>query len=89
LAKKLNIQKLTSRLLEEPVSFWISILDNYFVRRPSAIVLGYPWKNEKILRTSLENERLSRRKAVLGDKGLKEKAENLKNALKENDVRIG
>ena len=88
MAAKLNIQKLTSRLLNEPVSFWISTLNDYFLRRPSATVLCFPWKNEKVLHSLLENERLSRRKEVFGEEGLKRKGDLLKNAIEENGVRV-
>lgn len=86
LTDKLNIQKLKAQLLSEPVSFWISVLNDYFVQRPSATILGYPWKNQEKVNTLLESERLSRRKANLGDEGLKNKAAILQNAIEENKV---
>jgi len=84
---KLNIQKITPRLLTEPITFWISLLNDYFLKKPSATVLGYPWKNQVILQTQLENERLAIRQATLGVDGLKEKAAILQKAIEENNVR--
>lgn len=86
LEDKLNIQKLKSRLLNEPIAFWISLLNNYFVKKPSATILGYPWKNQELLQTQLENERLAYREATYGKEGLKEKHVILEKAIEENNV---
>lgn len=83
---KLNLHLVAEKLLAEPISFWLTLLNRYFLNRPSVTVLGYPWKNEQIVRAHYENERVANRQATFGEQGLKQMAETLQKAIEENKV---
>lgn len=83
---RLNHQVIADKLLEEPVLFWISLLKEYFIDRPYALVLAFPSKNENLLRSYFETERINSRHNSLGEEGLRKKGEELKKAIEENEV---
>lgn len=85
---RLNLHIVAKKLLAEPISFWLTLLVDYFLCKPSACVLAYPWKSEHIVRAYFENERLDERQTTLGEAGLKKCADILRKATEENMVSI-
>ncbi|XP_037046641.1 uncharacterized protein C05D11.1-like [Bradysia coprophila] len=68
-------------LAKAPKSYWINLIDDYFVDTAYAQSIGIPSKAE-LDRLTKENEELvPKRKAKLGPEGLKKKAEELADAI--------
>lgn len=88
LAEGFQDLKLYDQLLTWTAGQWSDLLDKYLIENPSVVVVGKPSAvlAEKI--ADENKERLQKRKADLGEEGLKAKAEIMEKAQAENSTPI-
>ncbi|XP_050540397.1 uncharacterized protein C05D11.1-like [Daktulosphaira vitifoliae] len=79
----LNTKRIFNKLLSEDILFWKNILRDYLLNDHKVIVRGIPSIKKHNELANEEIQRVSQRKKDLGDDGLKLKANELLNAIKE------
>ncbi|XP_065331975.1 uncharacterized protein C05D11.1-like [Cloeon dipterum] len=85
--QRLNMVKDLRKLLEEPNSFWIQLLNQYMGPDvPFVLVKGQPSVELKAKMTQEEEERVQQQRAALGEDGLKGKADAIVAAMQKNDI---
>lgn len=72
-------------MVDEPKSYWINLLDNYFVKNKSISIQGYPSNEEQHRMAAEEKERIEMQIKALGEDGLKQKATKLATAVEYNE----
>jgi len=86
LNKRLNSVDEYKRMLDEPDSFWIKMLDEMLLKAPRIVTKGIPSKKMEEEMTAEEEQRVKAQKEKLGETGLKEKADILEAAMEKNDL---
>ncbi|XP_050539361.1 uncharacterized protein LOC126904394 [Daktulosphaira vitifoliae] len=84
----LNTKRIFNKLLSEDILFWKNILRDYLLNDHKVIVRGIPSIKKHNELANEEIQRVSQRKKDLGDDGLKLKANELLNAIKECELLI-
>lgn len=74
-----------NQLIKEPKSFWIGILEKYFVKNNFVSIECYPSKEEQQKMAKDEKERIEKQRQELGDEGLRKQKEILEKAIEFND----
>lgn len=74
-----------NKLIKEPKSFWIGILEKYFVKNNFVSIECYPSKEEQQKMAKDEKERIEKQRQELGDEGLRKQKEILEKAIEFND----
>lgn len=72
-------------LSKEPDTFWLGILEKYFVSNKYVSVECYPSKEEQQKMAKEEKERVEKQRQLLGEEGLKQKKIALEKAIESND----
>lgn len=72
-------------MTKEPKSYWVGLLDKYFVKNDSISIQGYPSIEEQQQMAAEEKERIEKQIESLGEDGLKEKAAALEKAIEYNE----
>ncbi|XP_066250958.1 uncharacterized protein C05D11.1-like [Euwallacea similis] len=85
LEQRVNPLEDLNKLLKEPKSFWLEILDKYFVSNNYISVECYPSKKEQQKMAKEERERIEKQRENLGEVGLKNRKLALEKALEFND----
>ncbi|XP_059480505.1 uncharacterized protein C05D11.1-like [Neocloeon triangulifer] len=84
--QRLNTVQDLRKLLEEPNSFWIDLLRKYFgADAPSVLIKGRPSIELQVKMAEEEEERVKQQCALLGESGLKGKADALMAAIEHNE----
>uniref|UniRef100_A0A1B6DB00 Peptidase M16C associated domain-containing protein n=1 Tax=Clastoptera arizonana TaxID=38151 RepID=A0A1B6DB00_9HEMI len=84
--QRLNQVKELQRMEKEEMSFWVNILKQYLIDRPSVTVRGIPSLKEQHRMTEKEQARVEMQRLNLGPTGLKEKESILTKAIEQNEV---
>lgn len=74
------------QLLKEPASFWVALVDKYFVKGHRIVVLGCPSSELSKSMVAVETERVEDQAKHLGEAGLKGKTEALEMAIAQNEI---
>lgn len=74
------------KMKKEPQSFWVNLLQEYFVDGPSVTVKGVPSIEEQARLTAEEEASVNERVKMLGSDGLAMNEKNLLDAMAKNDV---
>jgi len=83
---RLNSVEEFRRMLEEPDSFWIKIIEEMMVNSPSVLVMGIPSiKLQEDMRLE-EETRIKEQKKQLGEDGLSKKKVELEEAMEKNEL---
>jgi len=86
LNKRLNSVEEYKRMLGEPDTFWIKMLDEMLLKGPRTVAKGIPSKKLHEEMTAEEEQRVKEQKETLGEEGLKNKTDLLENAMEKNDL---
>ncbi|XP_073987977.1 uncharacterized protein C05D11.1-like [Rhodnius prolixus] len=86
LDQRLNHMKDLEKMKKEPQSFWVNLLQEYFVDGPSVTVKGVPSIEEQARLTAEEEASVNERVKMLGSDGLAMNEKNLLDAMAKNDV---
>lgn len=70
---------------QEPKSYWVSLLKNYFVEAKMISIEGVPSVEEQQRLAAEEKTRINEQIKRLGKEGLKKKAEEVENAIEFNE----
>ncbi|XP_041369326.1 uncharacterized protein C05D11.1-like [Gigantopelta aegis] len=70
----------------EPETYWREILEQYFVDKPTIVMIGEPSKELMASLGKAEKDRIAQQQKNLGESGLKELADALEKASDENDI---
>ncbi|WAR30394.1 YAN2-like protein [Mya arenaria] len=73
------------RMKEEPESFWIGLISQYFIDKNYVLILGEPSVAERESLAKTEADRVTKQREALGKDGLQQKAEILEKATEENE----
>lgn len=76
------------KLMEEPASYWLNLLNKYFISAPVVFSKGVPSIEKKIEMAKTEKERITKQIESLGKEGLKKKERELQEAIMENEVKV-
>uniref|UniRef100_S4REB2 Uncharacterized protein n=1 Tax=Petromyzon marinus TaxID=7757 RepID=S4REB2_PETMA len=87
LRKRLNQVEAFKKLAEEPVEYWLDLLNFYFVDKPCVTVVGEPSHALQVEMEAAESGRVERQRETLGEEGLLKCAKIIENALQQNEVR--
>ena len=87
LKQRLNQIDVLKKLMTEPESYWVNLLNKYFVKAPVVFSKGIPSIEKKLEMTQKEKERIKKQIESLGPKGLEIKEKELQEAIAENEVR--
>lgn len=74
-------------LEKEEEDYWVNLLKTYCIGKPYVAITGSPSIALMQTMAEAEKERLKKQKEALGEEGLKQKEEALKNANKENEIK--
>ncbi|ERL93539.1 uncharacterized protein C05D11.1 [Dendroctonus ponderosae] len=85
LQQRLNPLEDLLKLSKEPDTFWLGILEKYFVGNKYVSVECYPSKEEQQKMAKEEKERVEKQRQLLGEEGLKQKKIALEKAIESND----
>lgn len=85
LEQRVNPLEDLAKLKKEPKSFWVGILDKYFVNNKYIGVECYPSKEEQQKMAKEEKQRVEEQRNTLREDGLKEKGVLLQKAIEYND----
>ena len=73
--------------MEEPASYWLNVLNEYFINSPVVVSKGIPSIEKNLKLAEKEKERIAKQIESLGEEGLKEKNRKLQEAISENEVK--
>ena len=73
------------KMVDEPNSFWLKMIDSMLVKGPSVVVKGLPSKKLQEEMKVQEEARVKEQKEKLGEEGLKKKQEELDAAMEMNE----
>jgi len=83
---RLNSVEEFKRMLDEPESFWIKMIEDMLINSPSILVMGTPSiKLQEDMRREEEN-RIKAQKEALGEEGLNKKKLELEEAMEKNEL---
>jgi len=83
---RLNSVDEFEKMLDEPESFWIKIIDEMMIKSPRVLVMGVPSiKLQEQMRLDEEN-RIKSQKDELGEEGLNKKKLELEEAMDKNEL---
>ncbi|XP_032814630.1 uncharacterized protein C05D11.1-like [Petromyzon marinus] len=85
LRKRLNQVEAFKKLAEEPVEYWLDLLNFYFVDKPCVTVVGEPSHALQVEMEAAESGRVERQRETLGEEGLLKCAKIIENALQQNE----
>ncbi|XP_033228376.1 uncharacterized protein C05D11.1-like isoform X2 [Belonocnema kinseyi] len=85
LKQRLNQIELFKKLMVEPASYWLNILNKYLINAPIAISKGIPSIEKKNEIAEKEKERIAKQIENLGKEGLEKKKRELEEAIAENE----
>jgi Zn-dependent M16 (insulinase) family peptidase len=74
------------KLLEEPESFWIDLINSVFIKSPHVCIVGRPSLDLSKKMNEEEKQRTAEQSKSLGEEGLKEKEKALKEAVEANET---
>eukprot|EP00092_Neocalanus_flemingeri_P035801 GFUD01038981.1.p1 GENE.GFUD01038981.1~~GFUD01038981.1.p1 ORF type:complete len:1002 (+),score=290.69 GFUD01038981.1:52-3057(+) len=83
---RLNSVEEFRKMLDEPDSFWIKIIEEMMIKSPSVLVMGVPSiKLQEEMRVN-EEDRIKKQKEDLGEEGLSKKKVGLEEAMEKNEL---
>lgn len=85
LEQRVNPLNDLNKLIKEPKSYWVGILEKYFVKNNFISIECYPSKEEQQKMAKDEKERIEKQRRELGDEGLRKHKEILEKAIEFND----
>ncbi|XP_033227850.1 uncharacterized protein C05D11.1-like [Belonocnema kinseyi] len=88
LDQRLNQIDMLKKLMEEPASYWLNLLNKYFISAPVVFSKGIPSIEKKIEMAKAEKERIAKQIESLGKDGLEKKERELHEAIMENEKLI-
>ena len=74
--------------MNEPASYWLNLLNKYFINAPVVFSKGIPNIEKKIEMAKTEKERITKQIERLGKEGLLKKGQELQEAINENEVKV-
>ena len=74
--------------MTEPATYWLTLLNKYFVNAPVVVSKGIPSIKKKMEMAKNEKERIAKQIEKLGKEGLEKMKKELEEAIAENEVRI-
>ncbi|XP_015753163.1 PREDICTED: uncharacterized protein C05D11.1-like [Acropora digitifera] len=86
LQARANVIQDLEKLQSEPVNFWVSCLNKYFVLSPSVVIVGQPSAKLMTKMSETEKKRVAEQRTALGEEGLKIKRQRLDKATQDNEV---
>ncbi|XP_050092688.1 uncharacterized protein C05D11.1-like isoform X2 [Anopheles aquasalis] len=84
--ERLNVNRHLKSLKEKEESFWVSLLNKYFVNANHVVVRAVPSVKENLRIANAELLRIEEQRKRLGEVGLEEKSKILANAKATNDI---
>ncbi|XP_001603808.1 uncharacterized protein C05D11.1 [Nasonia vitripennis] len=85
---RLNEIESLKKLKLKPVTYWIELLNKYFIQAPSAVMKGIPSIDKQQELADIEQKRVSEQIKKLGPEGLKKKDQELQKSIVENETPI-
>ncbi|KAI4464378.1 presequence protease [Holotrichia oblita] len=73
------------KMTKETKSYWVNLLDKYFVKNESISIEGYPSVEEQQRMAAEEKDRIEKQVQALDVEGLKQKSIELQNAIEYNE----
>ena len=88
LGKDLDVISNYDKLGNEPVEYWLSLLNRYFIEGPRVSCVGVPSKEFAKKTENEEKERIKKQQTELGEEGLKLKETLLEKAKREHEAEL-
>lgn len=75
-----------AKLKSRPLSYWRSLIEKYLISAPCVFIQAIPSAKKLKETTELEEKRIEAQKEALGPEGLKQKEQELLDAISNNEV---
>ncbi|KAJ1519883.1 hypothetical protein ONE63_004123 [Megalurothrips usitatus] len=86
LHQRLNILEILDKLVAEPESYWINLLNQYLLKNNCATIRGRPSQAERQRLSDDEEKRIEKQRQDLGPDGLKKFEKELEEAIAHNEL---
>ena len=83
---RLNSADQFRKMVEEPDTFWLKLIEDMMLKAPCVVVKGLPSKKLQEQMREQEEDRIKRQKEELGEQGLAKKQEDLDASMASNEV---